>query len=98
MIVDHELVGTGCKHNAKRKVIDGGDATHSTVNLGEDNDVHFSSRPLICSDEVGQNSGRVLQDGGEVAETDEEILVVNVESRNPGSSVDVNASHTVTLL
>ena len=47
---------------------------------------------------MGQNSGGVLQDGVDVAETDEEILVVDVESRNPGSSVDVSASHRVTGL
>ncbi|KAJ8637951.1 hypothetical protein MRB53_012218 [Persea americana] len=35
LIVDHELVGTRSKHNAKPKVTDGGDATHPTVNLGE---------------------------------------------------------------
>ena len=73
MIIDHELAGTESKHNAKHKVTHGGDATHPTVNLGEDNDVHFSSRPILCGDEVGQNSGGVLQDGGDAAEMDEEI-------------------------
>ena len=47
---------------------------------------------------MGQNSGGVLKDGGDAAETNEEILVVDVEFRNPGSSVDVSASHTVTPL
>ena len=85
MIVDHEFAGTGSKYNAKRKVTHGGDAMHPTVNLGEDNDVHFSSRPILYSDEVGQNNGGPLQHGVDEAKTKEEILVVDVESRNLGS-------------
>jgi len=53
---------------------------HPTINLG-DNDIHFSSRPFLSSDEVGQNNGGVLKDGVDAAKTDEEIPVTNVESK-----------------
>lgn len=64
---------------------------YPTVNLCEDNDMHFSSKPNIDSNEVGPESDYVLGNGVNGVESDDEIQVVHLESRNLKTSLVVSS-------
>ena len=93
LLRDEKCAGTAGSHDAKRKTPYVRDTRCFAVNLSEDDDMHFSSKPNIARDELAQESDIVFCK----VESDDEIEAINIEVDHPGSSTHGSACLRATV-
>ena len=73
MLRDGKCVGTAGNHDAKQKAPSEKDTRCFTINLSEDDDLHFSFSPNIAANELAQESDIVFRKYLDAVESDDEV-------------------------
>ena len=83
MLRNGKCAGTAGSHDAKRKDPSEKDTRCFTVNLSEDDDMHFSSIPSIATDELAQESDIVFRKYLDAVKSDDKVQAINIEDDHP---------------
>ena len=89
--------GTAGSHDAKRKDLLEKDTRCFTVNLSEDDDMHFSSNPNIATDEDAQESDIVFRKYLDAVKSDDKVQAINIEDDHPTRQTHGGALNRVTV-
>ena len=97
MLRDRKCASTAGSHDAKRKDPLEKDTRCFTVNLSEDDNMHFSSNPNIATDEDAQESDIVFRKYLDAVESDDEVEAINIEDDHPTKRAHGGALNRATV-
>ena len=97
MVRDVKSDGTAGNHDVNQKDPSGKDTRCFTVNLSEDDDMHFSSNLNIATDELAQESDILFCKYLDAVESDDEVQAISIEDDHPTRQTHGGALNKATV-